>query len=56
MNRAGLGINRILRSPSSTMFVAANDALSLSKFYADYVCDGTGDEVEINAALAALPT
>jgi hypothetical protein len=35
--------------------VAASDATTVSKNGADYVCDGTNDETEINAALAALP-
>jgi hypothetical protein len=38
---------------SVTLIVAAAD----SKFaYADYVCDGTADESEINTAIGALPT
>lgn len=41
---------------SATLVVAASDATTASKNGADYVCDGTSDEVEINAALAALPT
>lgn len=41
---------------SATLVVAASDATSASKDGADYVCDGTGDEAEINTALAALPT
>lgn len=40
----------------TTLFVAASNANALSKFMADYICDGTADQVEINAALAALPT
>lgn len=38
-----------------TYFVAASDAPSHIKDTADYVCDGVADEVEINAALNALP-
>jgi len=38
-----------------TLVVAANDASDSSKGRADYVCDGTADDVEIAAALAALP-
>jgi hypothetical protein len=37
----------------ATLVVAANDAPAAVKARADYVCDGTGDEVQINAALAA---
>ncbi len=40
---------------SATLVVAASDATIASKNGADYVCDGVSDEVEINAALAALP-
>ena len=35
--------------------VAASDSIGLSKDQADYVCDGVDDQVEIQAALAALP-
>jgi len=38
---------------TATMIVAADD--SLHKNMADYVCDGTADNVEIQAALDALP-
>lgn len=45
------------RSPlAQTLFVAASDAPALVKMLADYACDGTADQVEINAALAALPS
>jgi hypothetical protein len=40
---------------SATFLVAANNASARVKAQADYVCDGTADEVEINAAIAALP-
>jgi hypothetical protein len=36
--------------------VAASDASNSSKGKADYVCDGTADDVEINAAIDALPS
>ena len=39
---------------TATKIVAAND--SLDKTMADYVCDGTADQEEINAAINALPT
>lgn len=39
----------------ASLTVAASNASNASKGRADYVCDGTADEVEINAALAALP-
>src|SRR3990167_2663310 len=37
-----------------SVFIAANDAPVDIKRYADYVCDGTADEVEINAAISNL--
>ena len=40
---------------SATLVVAASNASTASKDGADYVCDGTNDEVEINAALASMP-
>ena len=40
---------------SLTLTVAANNASDASKGRADYVCDGTADDVEIQAALDALP-
>jgi hypothetical protein len=36
--------------------VASATAPTLIKNRADYVCDGTGDETEINAAITALPS
>lgn len=39
----------------ATLFVAASNATDGEKANADYVCDGTGDEIEINAAIQALP-
>jgi hypothetical protein len=40
---------------SQQLFVAASTAPQILKSSADYVCDGIADEVEVNAALAALP-
>jgi len=37
-------------------FVAANDATAIEKAQADYLCDGTNDHVEIQAAIDALPS
>ena len=34
------------------IFIAASDSSAKDKAVADYVCDGTNDEVQINAALA----
>lgn len=39
-----------------TFSVAANDASLQAKRHADYVCDGVADDIEIQAALDALPT
>ena len=36
--------------------VAASDASDESKTRADYICDGTADDVEIQAAIYSLPT
>lgn len=38
----------------STLTIAANDSTTLDKNQADYICDGTADEVQINAAITAL--
>jgi hypothetical protein len=38
----------------ATYVVASNDATAAEKASADYVCDGTADEIQINTALAAL--
>ena len=40
---------------SATIVVAASDSSEKSKAQADYVCDGTADNVEIQAAIDALP-
>lgn len=40
---------------TATLVVAANDSSAKSKAQADYVCDGTDDQVEIQAAIDALP-
>jgi len=48
---AGLEIVR-----SATLIVAASDATANCIAQADYVCDGTSDEVQIIAAIAALST
>ena len=48
----------ILETPTgrgATLVVAASDADAQSKAQADYVCDGTADQVEIHAAQTALP-
>lgn len=40
---------------TATLFVAASNSLDRCRAQADYICDGIADEVQINAALAALP-
>lgn len=50
------GTAQPLVARSATLVVAASNASPRSKLGADYVCDGTADEVEINAAIAALPS
>lgn len=40
---------------SATIVVAASDSSAKSKAQADYVCDGIDDQVEIQAAINALP-
>lgn len=40
---------------STTLTVAASDSTAVAKAQADYVCSGASDDVEINAALTALP-
>jgi hypothetical protein len=41
---------------STTIVVAASDSSAKSKAQADYVCDGTADNVEIQEAIDELPT
>lgn len=43
------------RTAGATLLVAASNASAAARATASYVCDGTADQVEINAALAALP-
>lgn len=44
-------------SPRPSAFVvAASNSTSLAKLSADYVCTGSGDDITINTALAALPS
>lgn len=44
------------QTAGQTFFVAADDAEPRSRLKADYVCDGTADDVEIQAAIDALPS
>lgn len=48
-----LAVGATLRG--ATKVVAASNASTQMRAQADYLCDGTADEVQINAALAALP-
>lgn len=41
--------------PYATFVIAASDSTAEDKANADYVCDGTADQVQINAAIDALP-
>ncbi len=43
------------RSSAATLVVAASDSTAKDKTNADYVCDGTDDHIQIQAALDALP-
>lgn len=47
-------ITRTGESGASTLMVAANNALPSSKVKADYVCSGTADDVDIQAAIDEL--
>lgn len=40
----------------ATLVIAASDSSAKSKALADYICDGVADDVEIQAALDALPS
>lgn len=40
----------------ATFVIAASDTTAAGQAKADYICDGTADEVQINAALAATTT
>lgn len=46
---------RSVASRSATIVVAASDAYSKSREQADFICDGVNDEVQIQAAIDALP-
>ncbi len=39
----------------TTLYVAASDATAAEKSLAHYICDGTDDDTDINAAITALP-
>jgi len=54
-NQEGEGRRDYSSALEFALVVAASDSSTKSKNGADYVCDGVADEVEINAALNALP-
>lgn len=54
-NGSQLRIDNHAIARTATLVVAASDASSASKAQADYVCDGMADDVEIQAAIDALP-
>lgn len=47
-------INSKTRGNPTTLIVASSTASAADKAMADYVCDGTADDVEINAAISSL--
>lgn len=47
---------RVLKASVPVTFVAASDASFKAKALATYRCNGTADDVEIQAAIAALPS
>ena len=50
----GIPLDTVLYRRPATKVVAASDSLDIT--HADYVCDGTDDDVQIQAAIDALPT
>ena len=46
------GCALLAQSAFAATIVAASDASASSKASAQYVCDGSGDQAELNAALA----
>ena len=49
-------ITNLLPPRTATKVVAANDSTADSKVAADEVCDGTADDVQVQAVIDALPT
>ncbi len=50
--QVAVGLEDIIRT--ATLVVAASDASTASKRFADYLCDGTADDVQIQAAIDAI--
>ncbi|WP_292365056.1 MULTISPECIES: glycosyl hydrolase family 28-related protein [unclassified Methanoculleus] len=48
-------VQGVAAAPVAALVVAAGDSSPAAKAQADYACDGLDDQVEIQAALAALP-
>lgn len=46
--------NAVVLSRSATLIVAASDASAKSKAGADYICDGTSDDVQIQTEIDEL--
>jgi parallel beta-helix repeat protein len=51
-----LRVNDSATPRTATIVVAASDSSAAGKAQADYVCDGSDDQVEIQAAIDALPS
>lgn len=49
-------IKALFGNGTPMLVVAANDSSAKDKALADYLCDGTADDVEVQAALDAVPT
>lgn len=56
MPEGAFGLPRRTLPVGPVVFVASADATNKDLATADYVCSGTADQTQINAALAALPT
>jgi len=52
----GYTVPTVSSGGSATLVVAASDSSAKSKARADYVCDGTADDVQIQAAIDAIAT
>lgn len=48
-------VDAVVAQPIATVLVAAHNSSPSARSTADYVCDGEGDQEEINAALTSLP-
>lgn len=48
--------NNVLKGKGVSLFVASSTASTNRQLIADYVCDGTADDVQIQAAMDAIPS